>query len=86
MFKELKRIALGEFFDDIDLAVRLTSFFGLDTDKGEYLEEKTGMDRLGEDSFVNNFGATLIIGTTLFILLVLVIVLLSYYRKKFNLS
>ena len=81
----MKRIAFAEFIDDIDAANRITAFFGMETDKSkDDVGEKIGDDRMG--SFFSNLGATLVIGTFVFALIVVAIILLSKYGRKCKLS
>ena len=81
----MKRIAFAEFIDDINAANRITAFFGMETDKGDdVVGEKIGDDRMG--SFFSNLGATLVIGSFVFALIVVAIVLLSKYGRKCKLS
>ena len=48
----MKRIAYGEFMDDLDAVNRITAFFGLDSEtEGDPFEEKVGKERLGGRSF-----------------------------------
>ena len=84
--KELKRIAFGEFIDDIQIAQKVTNFFGISTDKGDEVDEKVGTERLGSSDIFKSFGATLVIvsiGVVLMILLLIgVIILFRKYKPS----
>ena len=69
VLKELKRIAFGEFIDDLQLSSKITEAFGIQTVKVDDVGDKVGMERLGKDDIWSNFGATLIIACIVIVLL-----------------
>lgn len=82
---ELRKIALGEFMDDLDLSSKINSFFGIEKEAGAE-EQKVGEDRLGSTSIFASFGATMLIGSIVFAGIIVVIVLLVVNRKKLKVS
>ena len=68
---ELKRISLGEFFDDIELSQKAMSELGLES----------GSD-FDKSNFFANFGPTLILGTLVLVAVVLVLALLYCCLNK----
>lgn len=78
MLYELRKISLGEFFDDLELSKTIPEFFGIEAKESKATEEKVGEERLGSaDSVLFNFGPTLLLGTILF--LVVIIASLTIY-------
>ena len=72
---ELKRIALGEFMDDLDIGNEINEVLGLPPNEDSAADEEVGEERLGSSSITESFGATLLLGTFVFVLIVLTIVL-----------
>ena len=83
---ELKRIALGEFMDDLDIGNEINDVLGLPPNEDSATDEKVSEDRLGSGSITQSFGATLLLGTFVFVLIVLTIILVIYIGKRVKLS
>ena len=81
---ELKRMALGEFMDDLDLGGSIMSGLGLESGKTSSADEKVGEARLGATSPLESFGPTLLLGSMLFFLLIFIIVALLVIVKRTN--
>ena len=64
--------------DDLDLGNEINEILGLPPNKDSAAEEEIGEERLGSSSITASFGATLILGTLVFVLLVLTIALVIY--------
>lgn len=86
IFYELKKIALGEFMDDIDFGGTVLQTFGIDYSKSSATEEKVGEDRLGSSDPLAFFGPTMLIGTALFIILILTVVLTRCIARRASVS
>ena len=86
MLNQLRRIVFGEFLDDLDIASKITEFFGLSTKKSEITEEEVGIDRLGSSDLFDNFGPTLIIGSIIFVIFVALLIGTIYLHKKMKVS
>lgn len=84
---ELRKIALGEFMDDLEISNVFNEAMGFEVDQGGGAEEeKLGDDRLGTASIFSSFGATMVIGSIAFVLIIGIILLLIYCRKRVKLS
>ena len=86
IFFELKKIALGEFMDDIDIGGTVLQNFGIDYSKSSPTEEKVGEERLGSSDPLAFFGPTMLLGTILFIFLIVTIVLSRCIFKRTRVS
>mmetsp|Transcript_28884 Transcript_28884/g.38508 ORF Transcript_28884/g.38508 Transcript_28884/m.38508 type:complete len:256 (+) Transcript_28884:67-834(+) len=82
---ELKRIALGEFMDDLDVGDKVNEIFGLPPNEDSAAEEKVAEERLGSGSVAQNFGVTLLLGTIIFALLLVIILVVIFIAKRANL-
>ena len=71
--------------DDFDINV-INEALGLPPKEDSAADEKVGEERLGTGSVNQSFGATLILGSILFLLLILVILLVIFIYKRINLS
>ena len=79
--KELKRIFLGEFFDDLQISDRIVQICGGEPhDHGP--DEKIGIERLGASDICTGFGATLIIGSLVILLTIIITVVLVLVKKR----
>ena len=58
VINELSRMVLGEFIDQAGFVQDLKSDIGLEKSKEESGTEEVGKDRLGKESFLDNFGLT----------------------------
>ena len=83
LFHELRKISLGEFLDDIDIAGYILEPLGIKTESTSGTDEKVGEERLGsEDGILSGFGATMILLTALFVFLITFALLLAFLCKK----
>ena len=71
--------------DDFDIGV-INQALGLPPKEETAAEEKVGDDRLGSGDIKKSFGATLILGSILFAVLILVIVVIIVIAKRIKLS
>ena len=85
-FKELKRVVMGEFIDDLDIAKHILEPLGLETnDESTCPEEKVGFkQRLGSTKVKENFGASFIVFTFAFLIIILLVVLMYFLFCKFS--
>ena len=81
---EVKRISLGEYFDDIDIADSMGIEF-LQKDEAEPSEE-IGEERMGDSDPLKNLGTTFILLTFVFILVILIILALVWAFRRIKLS
>ena len=87
MLFELKRIVLGEFMDDLELASRISEAFGAQDDSSETaLEQKVGREKLQIDSILSSLGATLILVSLIFLLVIIVVLLSLLLLRRGRLS
>jgi len=84
MFYELKRITLGEFMDDLDFGGTVMEAIGMPANEASSTEEIVGEDRLGSSSPLESFGATLLLGSLLFILILFLLILVIVLVKRSN--
>ena len=82
---ELKRIALGEFFDDLKFGREASKSFGMDPGEKKD-EEPTGKDRLGSKSIIDNLGISLVLITIGILFLFLSVSICSLIANKFKIS
>ena len=81
---EMKRIALGEYLDDLELGDKFGGFFGVSESKDDVGDvEKVGEDAEGDSkSFLDNFGVSFILFFIAFALLIAIVLFLVYYVKR----
>ena len=79
---ELKRIALGEFMDDLDVGTEVAGVLGIEIGDSNAVDEEVGESRLGTGSAFSNFGATLVLGSILFLLLIILIVIIVIIASR----
>ena len=72
LLKELKRVTLGEFFEDLDVGRKIQEKIGIKV-SSLITEEQIGKSRLGSKDIFSNFGITFILISSLFLLFLLVI-------------
>ena len=72
--------------DDLDIGHEIADAFGLEVDDTNSAEECLGEERLGSSSLMSNFGATLLLGSLVFSIIVLAIVIAIQISKRVNLS
>ena len=72
--------------DDLSLGNEINEAFGIPPNDQSAAEEKVGESRLGSGSIGQSFGATLLVGTLVFTILILCIVLAIYIAKRVKLS
>ena len=79
--KEIKRVALAEFFNDFQVSQRvMNEIFGIKED--DSVGEKVGESRLGSSSIMDNFGFTMILISAVLAVIILLITLAAYVIKK----
>ena len=80
----MKRIALGEYLDDLELGDKVGGFFGVSESKDDAADvEKVGEDGEGDaKSFLDNFGVSLILFSIAFVLFIVIVLSLTYYVKR----
>ena len=83
---ELKRVALGEFMDDLDIGGKVMETIGLEPNEVKSTDEMVGEDRLGPKSPVQSFGATLLIATMFSLSLLFLILIVLFVIKRTKLS
>ena len=72
--------------DDIDIGGTVLQNFGIDYSKSSPTEEKVGEERLGSSDPLAFFGPTMLLGTILFIFLIVTIVLTRCIIKRTRVS
>ena len=82
--KEIRRIVLGEYFDDFSLSQKImNALFDMpSSDDDDSVEEKIGEERLGSKSIMKNFGITLLIISTILVVVILVCALATFIMKR----
>ena len=85
---ELRKIALGEFFDDVEVGDWIANIFGMvGYERKNSTDESTSEeDRLGYGDILSIFGPTFIICALLFITLIAVLIAVFIIRKRVNCS
>ena len=83
---ELKRISMGEFLDGLPIGDEVGNFFGVSPSKDEAASEKTGKDRVGSESFLDNFGVTFLLVASIFAFIIALVLVFIYLRKRCKLS
>ena len=82
LLRELKRIALGEFVDDLELGNKVRLFFSFEPLESYTAEEKVGQERLGPTDAFASIGPTLILVSVVFSLIILIVLILVFIGKK----
>jgi len=72
--------------DDVDFGNIIMEALGLPPNENSSSEEKVGEARLGSGSIGKSFGATLLLGTLIFVIIVLIVILVIYIAKRVKLS
>ena len=57
--------------DDLEIGNEIADAFGLEIDDTNAAEEELGEERLGSTSFMSNCGATFLLGSLVFTLIIL---------------
>lgn len=84
-FEELKRIALGEFLDDLGLEEKFIALIGLE-EEDDGPEEQIGYARFGSPDLFQSFGPTFYITVSLFLLIILLSLLAIYIGRRVDLQ
>ena len=79
---ELKRISLGEFLDGLEYGDKIASFFGISSSKDDAVDDKAGDDRVGSESFMDNFGVSFILFLIVFVVVITTVLGIVYYIKR----
>ena len=82
IFYELKRVALGEFVDDLDVGCTVMEAMGMPPNDSQGTDEKVGEERLGISSPLQSFGVTLLLSSILFATLMLVVIALIVILRR----
>ena len=82
IFYELRKVALGELMDDMNVGGSIMSFIGLDFSDSSPTEEELGEARLGSKDPLSFFGPTLILGIIVLFLLILITVICLVVAKR----
>ena len=83
LLHELRKISLGEFLDDLEIGKHILEPIGIVAQSDSATDEKVGEERLGSSKGVlSNFGATLILISIGFIVLIAITLLIVYLCKK----
>ena len=83
-FDELKRIALGEFVDDLGLEPRILALLNVDEDFD--VEDEVGYERFGSPDLFNSLGVTFYFTLGLFALLLATALLIIFCGRRCDLS
>ena len=75
-------MALGEFMDDLDIGNQVNEILGLPPNEDSMTEEKVGEERLGSGSIFDSFGATLLLCTIIFLVIVTLIAISVFIAKR----
>ena len=70
--------------DDLDVGNSAMSFMGMEPSEAKGSDEKVGEERLGSSSPLQSFGATLLLGSILFVIIMLIIIALVIIVKRSN--
>ena len=68
---ELRKIALGEFLEELQIGKNLAEFFGIPSDSGsesDLKEDQVGIQRLGSKFISQNLGVSFFVSTALIVL------------------
>ena len=83
---ELKRISMGEFIDGLEIGDWVGGLFGIDPSADEAADDKIGANGIGDKDFLENFGPTFILFSTLFAILIAIVLVIIYLQKRCILS
>ena len=84
---EFRRIALGEFMDDLEFGKEIASLFGLPTDELSTAEEALGDERLSQGrSVFANLGISMLLVSMIFLAFIALMILLIILKRKIKLS
>ena len=88
LLHEFRRIALGEFMEDLEVGNKISSILGIESNDSSAVDEAVDEDeRLGtQNSIFSNFGITFVIGSALLTFIVLLIVLLIIASRRYQCS
>mmetsp|Transcript_1153 Transcript_1153/g.1718 ORF Transcript_1153/g.1718 Transcript_1153/m.1718 type:complete len:185 (+) Transcript_1153:2442-2996(+) len=87
LLHELRKISLGEFIDDLEVSTRIPAFFGIESEVSSGADEKVGEDRLGsKDGIFSNFGAAMILASSVLVMIVILITLSYFLVRRANCS
>ena len=68
--------------DDIDIGTAVMDTLGLPADKTSSTEEKVGEERLGSESPLSSFGATLLLSSIVFGIILLIVIIVICIVKR----
>ena len=84
-FYELKRVALGEFVDDLGLEPRILDLLNVE-EYDEAYEDDIGYERFGSPDLFNSLGVSFYITLGIFILVLTTALLIVYFGRRCDLS
>ena len=85
--EELKRIALGEFFDDLGIEEKIIDLFGFEEHyKNDGPEVRIGYERFGSPDLFQSFGPTFYMSLSFFLLIILVSLMVICIGRRMNLT
>ena len=82
LLNELRKIALGEFLEGLEIGNTIGSQLGIPQETNSGSEQKVGEDRLGSGDVSAGVGVSLMLASGAFLLVICVIVLLLWCRKR----
>lgn len=87
LVKEIKRIFLGEYLEDLEIGHKMSSVLGIESNSDvNDPDEKIGDERLGSDQISANFGITFILATFVFLLIIGLILTVILISRRTTLS
>ena len=87
LLHELRKISLGEFLDDFEIGKHVLEPIGIVSQSDSATDEKVGEERLGSGKGMSSsFGATLILASIGFAVLIAIVLLAVYLCKRFTCS
>ena len=80
---KIRRIFLGEYIDDLQIGNRLSEALNIKVfSKYDAPEQKFGPDGIGSDEISANFGVTFILGSLIFLLLIILVVIAIFISRS----
>ena len=79
---ELKRIAIGELFEGLEIGTTISETLGIESNESSAVDEKVGEERLSKGSFSAGIGPTLILLSAIFIFLLVLVAIILIICKR----
>ena len=86
MLYELKKVALGEFLDDVNLGTEIMKTFGIHQNPQSSSDEQVGENRLGMPDFFARLGPTFLLATIVFLLLIAIVLIAIFVSRRIKSS